>query len=1243
MNNVVDKPVDPYLHLPLDGIHLIEASAGTGKTFTLATLFTRLVVEKQLRIGQILAVTFTEAATQELRKRIRQRLQLAARLLQGDENIASNPEQELTLQILHNHVDNSGESAAALQRRLQQAADEVDLAAIFTIHGFCARVLREHALESGQTFAAPELLGSERELLEIIATELWRLHAADADTLAVLRTLWAAPDALAGDLKVLLAGYPLAPAATPAPVITYSPLPALEAARARLSALADDDAFDALAGALAKAFADKVFDGRRARQPSFLKAQDTLRKGARSGRLSWDKDDHLIKLLPEQLLGYAKDGQHDKVPRSPVLDALAQVYGAQQQYVLWLRQQARGLLEQITAEAGLRLEQLKRQRRVQGYDDLINGVAEVFEPLPGDTPAEVADTHRERADALAQRLRAQYAIALVDEFQDTDNRQWQIFRYVFGNPNGQGAAAPALFLIGDPKQAIYGFRGGDVNTYLAAADQADDAPALNRNFRSRPGVLTAIEQLYANANAATGGHAFVVDGIAFHPVLPGTKRVDSDYLINNAPAPALEVRIVPVADEKKAFSAEQSRQLATQACVAHIHAVLSAGQAGTALIDGKPVQPGDIAVLVRKHSEATRIQQALAAVGIPAVAAGKQSLFASQEAKDIQVLLMALLQPGDEGRLRALLATVLIGLPASAIAALEHDGERQRQYQLQVLQWRERWLKAGTLALVSDLCADNGARLLALFDGERRLTNYLQLAELLQQADARALGLHGLVDWLGQHIAGADPDDEAQLLRLESDARRVQIVTLHKSKGLEYPLVYLPFVGIGSKPSAPERHCVVYDATDSGDGSSKQRRLHWKLDKEDPAWLGAVNRHGIEEAAEDARLLYVGLTRAEHALWLVSGPFYGGATTHLGRMLSNVEALSATGVVSIDDSPLCEQRLPLLRLASGAAVPPARQVTRTVAHDWWVYSFTQLAHAEAGNDSAAASTVAAAGAGDEPADTPEPDAQAPAGASALWDPRFSGSRFGNVLHDALEHTDFAAWQGWQAGQPAPASAHAGIAEALRAEGYVEGELKDGIALVTGLVGQTLTVPLPEGGCLADVGPGERRAEIEFHFAMAPTAVPALIQLLHRFDISTGRNGFGLRRQLEGLMTGKIDLTYTRDGRWYVLDYKSNRLPDYRKNRLEQAMRHSEYDLQALIYTLALHRWLRFRTAGQYDYSRDFGGIRYLFCRGLDATDATTPGVYAHCYPQELVDGLDRLFAGGQHGHEALLQRLGGRP
>ena len=1186
---------DPYLQLPLDGVRLIEASAGTGKTFTLATLVTRLVVERGLRIGQILAVTFTEAATQELRKRIRERLQLTLDLLDAPAAENESAEAMLTRELLQSHRAHAEEGDDALRRRLRQATLEIDLASIFTIHGFCARVLREHALESGHGFDAPELLANDRDLRAELAADLWRSHAQDADAADDLAALWSGHEALAEDLRLLLREPLLLPADAPLPP---DPKPALLATGAALSE-AHQRHGDAFFADLLAAVDGKVLNGNSYRKDWINALWQQLGAWCDAGDFGAPLDERIARLTVDAMHGKANKGKEALVPKSlqgAVIDAYVDAVQAQDAYLAARRI---ALLHCIRADAHARLSTLKQQRRLQTYDDLIDDVADALDGAGG--------------DGLARQLRGQYRVALVDEFQDTDARQWAIFDTVFGS----GSHDPALFLIGDPKQAIYGFRGGDVHTYLAAADIAERAPPLSHNFRSRPAVLKAIAALYAQA----GTTAFIDQRIEFRAVEAGGKRSDGDFLRSGTPAPALTVWQAPAPkpDDKgklKSWSAGKARDLATQACVAAIHAVLSDARNDKPLVDGRPVQPGDIAVLVRSHREATMIQQALALVGIAAVAAGKQSLFATAEARDLHALLLALLHGGDDGRLRTALSTVLVGVDAAGIDVLEQDADAHRDWQQRAMAWRERLLRGGPLALVGDVCAANAERLLGLLDGERRMSNYLQLAELLQEAQADALGLHGLVDWLGQRIARADANDEAQLLRLESDARCVQIVTLHKSKGLEYPLVFLPFVGIGSKTPSPKPGSRV--VTHVGG----QRALHWPFDAASKDWKDARQAWITDQEAEDARLLYVGLTRAEHALWVATGEFFAHEKTPLSKMLGDRVALAAAGIVFDDREP--PTQLPRLPAESDAAIPPARMATRRLAHDWWVYSFSQLAKADAGIEIASASTLPASGGNDEP------DGAENVAIDIDFDPRFAGNRYGVALHAALEHADFAAWRDWHAGDGAPNGEAVVIADALGEEGYGADVLEDGIALTTQLVGQTLTIGLPEGVRLCDVPASERRPEIEFQFSLRTTQVDALLQLLHAHGVVRERNGFGLRQRLEGLMTGLIDLTYRHDGKWYVLDYKSNRLPTYDATSLQRAMAHSEYDLQALIYTLALHRWLRFRLRDGYDYARDFGGIRYVFCRGLDAGRTDSPGIHAQRFSPELVDALDALFGSDAH-------------
>lgn len=1181
---------DPYLDLPLSGIRLIEASAGTGKTYTLATLVTRLVIERGLRMNQILAVTFTEAATQELRERLRRRLVLTARVAAGTVREGDGDAHEIALCRTLVERRQAVEDPAALRLRLAQAARELDLAAVHTIHGFCARVLGEHALEAGEPFGVATLLGNDRELREGVAADVWRVLAADPTHADLLPELWKQPEDLARDLVDLLRAPRVEPdAAEPG----ESPLPALRNAADALRAAWMDHGEDAR-GCIEAALADGVLSGTHVKVPTLSKLSDAMH--AWCGRVAPLPSPHeKLELLTLDRLGACvRKGRVLGPMPSPVFPAARAYLDARDAYEAWTATREVALLHHVRELASRRLAQVKRQRRVRSFDDLIDGVAGALDGPQG--------------RALVRRLRSQFHAALVDEFQDTDARQWSIFRRLFGEDEAlvplnddaldfEAAAAPRfLALIGDPKQAIYRFRGGDVHTYLAAGTVAEPAPPLLRNFRSRPCVLRGIERLYANG----GADAFVDSRIAFRPVEAGGARGDGACLRDGVPAPGLTLRRLPERADGKDLDVETSREQSARACVEAIHETLALAQAGRLSIDGRAVEPGDVAVLVRTHREAQRIQQALAALGIPAVVAGQSSLFATESALELLAVFEALIAPADPMRLHAALATVLLGFDAAAIDALLRDDARRAREFDRALGWRERWLRHGPLALVNELCAQAAPRLLELVDGERRLSDLMQLGEALQQAWQRALGPQGLVDWLRARIAAADDRDPEQQLRLESDARRVQVLTVHGSKGLEFPFVFLPFAGIGRK-ARTDRWCML----DGAEG----RVLH--LQPEEETRKAAAR----EEQAEEARLLYVALTRAQHALWLCVGPLYARKHAPLTTLLGDLASLAIDGV-AIDDRDFADA-LPPLRFASPVHPPRARSAQRALSRDWSIYSFSALARQAAGPVETLLPRAGREDEADEPVLREQPD-----------DPRFVGARFGDVVHGALEAVDFEAWRGWRGGS-APLGEHDALVEAFRAEGYAQADVDDGLPLLTSLVGHTLAATLPEGARLCELPAGARRAEMEFHFSLEQVPVDALLATVQAHGLLAERQGFGTRRTLEGLMTGKIDLVYAHDGRYHVLDYKTNRLPDYTPASLARAMHEGEYTLQAAIYTLALHRWLRFRLGDAYDYDRCVGGVRYVFCRGVDARRVPSPGIHAQVLPRALIDALDALFAGGR--------------
>lgn len=1190
---------DLGLQVPLQGLQLIEASAGTGKTFTLATIHARLIIEQRLPVSEILAVTFTEAATKELRERLRARLLLALALLDG-QAAAADPAHASTQWLLDAAIGREGREP--LRQRLRTAAAAMDLAPIHTIHGFCRRALADHALEAGQPLIERVLIENEAALREEVATDFWRLRSREEATARRLRAIWKAPAALADSLRGLLAVDVLLPEPTPRDDGAEQALALARRALQRAAISEGEQAGDMLRDAIASG----VLSGVKIKAPTFEAVWRSLRAWAQTE----SEDDPPVD--PDKLGKFGQNkladatNKNQVTPESPVFVAIERWSDARDFVEEVERDRRIALVHEAVTFARARLDTLKQQRGLLGFDDMIRGVADALDGPQG--------------AGFAARLQTQYRVALLDEFQDTDPRQWAIFRRLFAPPYADDDSMRALFLIGDPKQAIYRFRGGDVFTYLAAARAATPAQrhSLVHNYRSRPAMLAAVQALFDLA----GPRAFAQAGIGFQPVLAGDQADDRHLLHDGAIVPALTaLRFEPTGS-----GIDGAREAAAQACVATIRDLLVDGAAGRLLRTGKHgttqgVRPGDIAILVERHDDAARMRRALAAAGIPSVAAGKLSLYQTEEARHLRWLLAALNEPGDEARLRAALAAPLFGLDALAIAALDTDEAAHRRWQDRLQHWRERTERHGPLALINDLCAENAPRLLGLRDGERRLTNYLQLAEALQEADAAALGLAGLADALDRRLREADAENEGELLRLESDAERVKILTLHKSKGLEFDLVFLPFLATGGNSRRTRTPAMASYHDDT-------RRISLLY----PDKGGdALRRDAEEERAEDLRLLYVGLTRARLATWIAWGPAKDAEKTALAWLLhrapdaetvgkiddnnialrlaawhARAEALNANALhVAIAPAPAT--RSPVAPpVGPSAPVPAAAIARRTLDRDWWIHSFSQLTREDSGAEERGASD----------------ESEAPALPASS---RFAGARFGNALHTALELADVVAWRDWQAPLP-PEGQFELLAGALREQGYTgENDLAEGVPLLTSLVANTLNVRLPEGARLARLPAGARRAEMEFHLALAPTAIPAFLARLHAHGLVSERQAFGARRKLEGLLTGFIDLIYEFDGRYHVLDYKSNQLRDYAPATLAQAVRDSEYDLQYVIYTLALHRWLRFRLGRDYAPARHLGGVRYLFCRGLDALAADSPGIHAVDLPAALIEALDRLF------------------
>lgn len=1250
------RPLVP-LRFPLHGSRLIEASAGTGKTFTIAALYVRLVLghgdeagfARALTPPEILVMTFTDAATQELRERIRARLAEAAEYFRADP--AAVCERVPGEDLLHDlRADYPPAAWPGCARRLQLAAEWMDEAAVSTIHGWCNRMLREHAFDSGSLFTQ-RLEADQGELVAEVVRDFWRTHFYPLEAADVAETLqwWRSPDALQRELAGLVGHADALPdAAAPAQSLRA----ARDARARRLAALKAPWAAwsDELQALLDAAVAAKAIDGRKLKKANYDRWLASLREwAADAAAVRPDLKTGWTRLTRDGLAEVWKGGAP---PEHPALAALRELPAA-----LDALPDARAALLAFAARwvaARLAIEQARRAQ--MGFNDLLTRLAAALEGPNG--------------ARLAALIRAQFPAALIDEFQDTDAVQYRILDAVYRVADN--APETALVLIGDPKQAIYAFRGADIYTYLAARRAcAGRLYTLTTNFRSSAAMVAAVNRCFAQAESrAAGAGAFLFrDGgdnpLPFVPV--AAKGRAARLVVADAPVAALNCWLLAADAAADALGKGAYVERMAAVCAGEIVRLLNLGRArraGFTTADGAPgalvaLRPADIAVLVANRIEADAVRAALAAAGVRSVyLSDKESVFASPQAGELQRWLAACAEPDDGRLLRAALASATLGLDWAALDRLERDELAWEARVLQFRDYRERWRRQGVLPMLRRLLGDFGvpARLLASADGERALTDLLHLAELLQQASSVLDGEHALIRHLAEQRrdGGSGVALEARKPRLESDADLVQIVTVHKSKGLEYPLVFLPFACTFREIGAQELPLKWHD--DDG-------RLQLALAADD-ARLARADR---ERLGEDLRKLYVALTRARYATWIGVAPLAGLERSALGYLLGGgapldaaalAEALTALQQGCADIAIVADPQPVAARYvadADPAAPGEARTPRRAAREHWWIASYSALAGGAGAVLTATAAGVPAIEAPAEPVavevgalrhvgDTADEDTFAetmsePAGrvvapssaddASLHRFPR--GPEAGTFLHDLLE---WAAHEGFATAAAMPPAMREALARRCALRGWPQwatplaGWLHD-------FVTTPLALPRDETGgatlCLAAL----TSLQVEMEFWVAARHVDtARLDALVRAHTLDGVARPALRAgALNGMLKGFVDLVFEHRGRYYVADYKSNWLgPDdgaYTREAMRAAVVDKRYDLQYVLYLFALHRLLSVRLP-DYDYDRHVGGALYLFLRG---SRAPTRGLHFERPPRALIDALDRLFAGAPDAME----------
>ncbi len=1249
------------LTFPLWGSRLIEASAGTGKTWTIAALYLRLVLghggehsafAQPLRPADILVMTFTRAATRELSDRIRARLLQAAQCFRG---LAEVPPDDVFLAgLLAAYPPGDARQNAAW--RLAMAAEAMDDAAVYTIDAWCQRMLREHAFDSGCLFDE-ELNADERAVQTEAAQDYWRqqCYPLDAPAIDTVLGVWNGVDALVDDMR-RLANEAL-PAEAGAGTLAECIARTVDARCTAVAALKAGwaDRAQAMQEWLDGQTAPKVcdWDKRKLAQRHFSDWLATLAAWAQ-GQGS-DAPDLSVaaqhRLSPEGLREARKDGA-PPVTLPVHFQALADLLAA----LRALPQPADALRLHAAAQVQARMAQLKAHSGSFGFADML---ARLDRALAGP-----------QGERLRARMTTQHPVALVDEFQDTSPLQYRIFDRLYRTDGN--APDTALLLIGDPKQSIYGFRGADIYSYLAARRAtAGRHYVLGTNHRSTQALVDAVNHGFARAELRPGEGAFMFRGRAMQanplPFAPVQARGRAEaFHTSDGPAPALVLQ-----HDLELRNGEQHRRLFAALCAERIATWLNDPQAGFE-VPGEARQrlrPADIAVLVRTGKEAAAVRRELRRRGVASVyLSDRDSVFASAEARDLLHWLHAVAAPLDARRVRAGLATGTVGLSLAELEQLAHDEDAldARTAQLRVLQGI--WHTQGVLAMLRHSLHQLGlpARWLQAPDGERSLTNFLHLAELLEDASAQLDGEHALIRWLAQQLQGGGIASDTHTVRLESDADLVKVVTVHKAKGLEYPVVCLPFA---CSMRAVSRRGTTFLNLAGADG---QYTLH--LQPSDAA-LAQADR---ERQREDLRLLYVALTRARHALWMGFGTLKQGNSTACnthqsaaGYWLGGPQARDAAdwleplqamaeGQSGIALQAAAHQHandVPRTGLVARAALAPLHApavYTGEFERRWGIGSFSQLVRGVAPVAALHHLLHTARPGDDERAvdGSDLPPAQSLPGAPLFaasagappWHRFPRGAVVGNFLHDQLE---WLAGEGFALDAPGAeteepvfsgdngdsdginGNASTVLAERLRQRCERAGYASHADTVLQWL-GAVVQTPLPGVGAPLQ-GLDTVLPEMEFWLPAGRLSAAEVDALCCQHLLDGQARAALPERALHGMLMGFADLVFEHGGRYWVLDYKSNHLGmdagAYHGDALVAAMAAHRYDVQAALYLLALHRLLRQRLGDGYNPAQQLGGALYLFLRGVDAPGQ---GVYTVPPSLPLLDALDALLARDAH-------------
>jgi len=1149
---MIRKEID-LLNAPLTGTSLIEANAGTGKTYNITALFTRMLTEMNLPVESILVVTYTKAAVSDLKAKIYKRLNdvlgAMTALKNGEEKAYDDP-------FPTQYADMRKDSLDADIKSIKDAVRDFDQCAIFTIHGFCQRMLKENAF-SGDVAYDIELTGDSAELIRKPIYNFWRRNAYKASPAVIPILLKMQPDDLISFYKNVQSNQSIE-IVKPETMVTEETILQCENDLIRLHEqikmiyASDNAEIHQLMDTSRKDFPLKKAVYKSNLVP---KSFEEIERIIENNEIHCPTGTKVIYRFTNKSI---EESQQKGIITHRFFDAVSDWYEKELEFVklteLFGATFKYNLCEYLTEV----LEKHKQKQNLQSYDDLIARMRTAVMENSGHS-------------IMTTSLHRKFNAALIDEFQDTDPYQYDIFNTVFGARN------KPFFMIGDPKQAIYSFRGADVFAYLKAATAGGKQYTLVKNYRSDPSLVSAVNSFFKRDKA------FMLDEISYNPSEGAEKTLA--LTVDGQTHPPLTVW---QADNQK-------RESIAVSTARHIAGLLNKASSGNAHINGEPVKPSDIAILCRKKDEMIAVKNALSACRVPAVMSGSESVFASDEAKEMASILSAVLSPFSQPMIKTALATSIFGYTAKEIYGITETDEWDditeefRGYN-DLINIRGFAPMFFSMASKRKLYKNTAKRT----SGERKLTNMIHITELAQRFEAdRKAAPADILRWLKDKINSSDEREDEAELKMDSDENAVTIITIHKSKGLEYNIVYTPFLMFGrvkegkSMPKFHDGDRFIMDLSKSDEAKEKAR---------------------YEELAEDLRIAYVALTRGKSTCFTAWGDVSGNNNSALAYLINGTHDKFDSGKLAeyFSGSGVAIENLPLPEIQTYTATETTPQTsgktfTSEIPDIWQINSFSRLIHSSSSakdTDQFTAKTES-----DELANE----------LNIFAFPK--GAKAGTCLHDCMENIKFENFS--------KQSVLEVVDEKLASYSFDT----DFTPAVAGNIYTILNKEM-NGTKLANLKDGDYVAEMEFQIATSAFASAPLADIFK----TNGQDDFGNAAStltfetMQGFLNGFADLIFCQGGKYYVLDWKSNHLgmstENYTFERMHTEMLGSHYYMQMYIYTLALHMHLE-RFLDGYSYEKHMGGGIYVFMRGVN--NDGDEGIYFHRPDKDVIKQMQELM------------------